>query len=524
MRTTILWSIDALTAPERRALLGVSVFAGPFTPDQATTVTGTQAADLIPSLEGLLDASLLTLQGAGRLGVPALVRQVARGMDDDPESARRYRAWVCHERATVPIAELAAVWALPNLPDADAANLCLAAADRLRGLLQPDVITDRLRSVANNAQTPPALGLKIRLTLTARTATGAARREQARQNWVDAQPFPRVAAHAAKAYGMALLRMGRLLPAIRVFGVALDRARKLDMVPLQCLIHGHLAECHHTLGRQTVALQSAHAASVLASPEFPAGQVVTSAAIGRLYAVAGRWRRASSSLNHAREVATVHDFHNMLCWLDTMLASTALHLGEPEAAVVRAQNAAEQARAGGLARILGEALTVLADIQAHLGSLEEAQSSLHQAIAHYELVGASGQAAMCRLSLAWLHLDVGDVRAAKDLMAPSTTQSPIVDGRADLLRARLALDSNRAADALPLAQTAAHSLSRYGPALHVPAVLVCHEALCRLGDLSSARATMSQARDLVEATDAGPGSPLRLALASASAPPEIDRK
>lgn len=90
LRLALDWSWDLLDDEERRALVAVSVFRGPFDLDAADAVVG----DAIGVLDRLVQRSLVVASADGQLGLLQNVREWAseKVLPDDP-ARERHRAW-----------------------------------------------------------------------------------------------------------------------------------------------------------------------------------------------------------------------------------------------------------------------------------------------------------------------------------------------------------------------------------------------------------------------------------------------
>ena len=103
LEATLAWSHDLLSTPEQRAFRRLSVLAGPFTPEAAEAVAGTD----VVTLEALLEQNLMTRHETGRLTLLETVREYAleRLADSGEEDTVRAR----HARCMLEIARSANV-------------------------------------------------------------------------------------------------------------------------------------------------------------------------------------------------------------------------------------------------------------------------------------------------------------------------------------------------------------------------------------------------------------------------------
>lgn len=132
LRACVGWSIDTLSAEQRRFLLRLSVFRGGFTIDAAATVGNVESADVLDRLDALVAHSLVyrtsVREGHARFDLLAPVRVQAAellGRDTEPTRVRHceyYRSMV----GLVPHAAVALTTAQWRRLSAERANLRVA--------------------------------------------------------------------------------------------------------------------------------------------------------------------------------------------------------------------------------------------------------------------------------------------------------------------------------------------------------------------------------------------------------------
>lgn len=402
LRATLDWSYDLLTAPERRLLEELSVFAGGWTPDAVERVAGEEdAASLVGAL---VDKSLVVLEGArGRYRLLEPVRQYASEKLRDSggaDAARaRHRVW-CGELAQT---------AQPEL----------TGADQKTWLERLDAEGPNLRAALAQGENDPDLALRTAAALWRYWYVRSMREGrdwlgQALERAPDAPPETR----AAALYGLGCLAFNEsdFREARRWLEACLLLRERIGGP-------GDLARTLGALGNCAAAVDDYADASAFCERSIAilhelgdgAGVAQTTIKLATIAFCQAHYdlttRRYEESEAFFREVG---DLHSVL-WCVLGLGFVADRKGEYPAAQTYGEEALEIARQIGDSQGVAWSLCHLGTIRRHQGQLDSALDILRKSHDLFRKTGHLRATACCATILAQTMLDMGDAAGARRL-------------------------------------------------------------------------------------------------------------